>query len=359
MRAFQQTKIVLFLIVLLFTDRGIAIEVRDISIATIPVSDQSPKTFQKSLPQALEQVLIRMSGNTGIMTLPLIQDALPKINNYVEKYSYLAKADKKDRQQLLLRIVFNTRAMRDLLENANQEIWSVQRPLTMIWVSVPNAFQSETLASSESQNPIIRTIKQVAFLRGLPIIFPIMDLEDQTNIALSTSTLLSNRQLQIIAQRYDIDSILAGVVAVDANGQFQGEWRLFLNGTHYEWQTTGIDLTQVVMHGINCAADMILNQFAIFDKKGIENLITMEVNGVQTLDDYVHMVSLLKHVSPVMKVSVIEMSADVLLLKIKTAGNVEDLVKALKFVSNLIAEDAPSQKSLKAANLFYRWKSSL
>ncbi|WP_102156656.1 DUF2066 domain-containing protein, partial [Coxiella-like endosymbiont] len=297
MIAFQQTKIVFFLIVLLFTDRGIAIEVRDISIAMIPVSDQSPKTFQNSLPQALEQVLIRMSGNTGIMTLPLIQDALPQINNYVEKYSYLAKADKKDGQQLLLRIVFNKRAMRDLLENAHQEIWSVQRPLTMVWVSVPNAFQSEILAS-ESQNPIIHTIKQVAFLRGLPIIFPIMDLEDQTNVALSTSTLLSNRQLQIISQRYGIDSILAGVMVVDANGRFQGEWRLFLNGTHYEWQTTGIDLTQVVMHGINRAADMILNQFAIFDKKGIENLITMEVNGVQTLDDYVHMVSLLKHLSP-------------------------------------------------------------
>ncbi|WP_304985555.1 DUF2066 domain-containing protein [Coxiella-like endosymbiont] len=335
-----------------------AIEVRDISIATIAVSDQSHQTFQKSLPQALEQVLVRMSGNVGIMTLPVIQDVLPKINNYVEKYSYLTKADEKGGQQLLLRVVFDKRAMKHFLENANQAIWSARRPLTIVWVSVPNGSQSETLAS-ESQNPTIRTIKQVAFLRGLPIIFPAMDLEDQTSVAQSTSTLLSNPQLQIISQRYGVNSILAGAVVVDANGQLQGEWQLFLNGTPYEWQTTGTDVTQVITNGIDRAADMMANQFATFvDGKGMENLITMEVTGVQTLNDYVHVVSLLKHLSPVMKVSVSDMNADMLLLKIKTSGNLEDLVKALKSTSHLIAEGASSQPGLEAANLFYRWKAS-
>lgn len=180
-----------------------------------------------------------MGGNAGIMTLPVIRDALLKINNYVEKYSYLAKADEKVGQHLLLRVVFNKWAMRHLLDNANQAIWSTHRPLTMILVSVPNGSQSETL-SSESQDPTIRTIKQVTFLRGLPIIFPAMDLEDQTNVAQSTSTLLSNPQLETILQRYGVDSILAGAV-VDANGQLQAEWQLFLsrypsNGKHNRYR---------------------------------------------------------------------------------------------------------------------------
>ncbi len=64
---------------------GMAIEVRDISIATIAVSDQIlSKMFQKSLPKALEQVLVRISSDARIMTLPVIRDVLPKINNYVE-----------------------------------------------------------------------------------------------------------------------------------------------------------------------------------------------------------------------------------------------------------------------------------
>lgn len=79
---------------------GMAIEVRDISITTIAVSDQiPPQCSRKVCRKLLEQVLVRISGNARIMTLPVIRDVLPKINNYVEKYSYLAKADEKGGQQ--------------------------------------------------------------------------------------------------------------------------------------------------------------------------------------------------------------------------------------------------------------------
>lgn len=54
------------------------------------------------------------------------------------------------------------------------------------------------------------------------------------------------------------------------------------------------------------------------------------------------------------------MNADMLLLKIKIkqTGNLEDLVKALKSDSHLIAEGSPFHPGLEAANLFYRWKAS-
>ncbi len=79
----------------------------------------------------------------------------------------------------------------------------------MVLVSVPNGSQSETLAS-ESQNPTIRKIKQVVFLARSSYYFPAMNLKDQTNVAQSISTLLSNPQLQTILQCYGVNSILAG-----------------------------------------------------------------------------------------------------------------------------------------------------
>lgn len=350
MIAIPKVKFILILLtVLLFVDNiAIAVEICDFSTATLPVSDQSPKTFQKNLPKALEQVLVKMSGNVGIMTLPTIQDVLPKINDYVQKYSYLTNQG----GQPLLRVVFDKQSMRHLLQDANQAIWSADRPLTMIWVSVPNGSEFNTLAS-ESRSPTIRVIKQIAFLRGLPIIFPAMDLEDQTNVPQPTSTVLSNNQLQTISHRYGVDSILAGVV-VDSNGHLQGEWQLFLKGTSYEWQTIGTDVNQVVINGVDRAIDMMANQFATFDSKGMENLVTMKVSGVQNLNDYVHVVLLLKHLSPVIKVSVSKMNTNVLFLKVITAGNLEDLVKALKTVPHLIKE--PSSSGLREADLFYKWE---
>ncbi|PNT88474.1 DUF2066 domain-containing protein [Coxiella burnetii] len=339
------------------TNAGMAVEIRGINVATVAVSDQSPQTLQTALPQALEQVLIRMSGNTGVMTLPTVQDAVPQISHYVEKYSYATKTDESGKQQLLLQVVFDTRAVKRLLQNANQAIWSANRPLTMVWVSIPNGKQSQILAS-DSQNPALHALKQVAAFRGVPVIFPAMDLEDQINVAQPASTLPNNQQLQAISQRYGVDSILSGAVVSGENGQLQGEWQLFLNGTPYEWQTSGANVVQVVNNGIDRAADMMANQFATLDSKGMGSLATMQVTGVKTLDDYVHVVSTLKHLTPVAKVSVSDMNADMLLLKIKTIGNLDDLVKSLKSVSHLVAETAPTQPELNAANLFYRWKSN-
>lgn len=71
---------------------GLTVEVQDINIVRINVPNQSQADFQKVLPQAFSEGLVRMSGNTAIiMTLPTIQNSLPKLSNYVEKYSYVIK----------------------------------------------------------------------------------------------------------------------------------------------------------------------------------------------------------------------------------------------------------------------------
>ena len=349
-------KILIIIIVIFFLPlSGMAVQVQDMNIAFVDVPDQSDPTFQKVLPQALEQVLIRMSGNTDVMTLPSVQNILPQISRYIEKYSYVTRIEDNQNQQLLLQVAFNPQAIKQLLKNANQTILSINRPLMMVWFSIPNETQSQILAS-DSQKPVIQAVKQVAFVRGVPIIFPMMDLEDKINVQPHPSTVPNNQQLQAISQRYEVDSILSGTVIAAKECQLQGEWKFFLNETSYEWQTSGSNLIQVVKNGVNRAVDMMINQFATLDSKGMESLVTMQVSGVKTLDDYVHVVSTLKHLMPVTKVSVSGITADMLLLKIKATGNLDDLVQALKAVSHLVAETAPIQTGLTATHLFYHWK---
>lgn len=337
---------------------ALTVEIRDINTASVNVPDQSPTDFQKALPQAFGEVLVRMSGNTAIMTLPTIQNSLSKLSNYVEKYSYTTKTDDVGKSQLMLQVVFDKRALAQLLRDANQAIWGeANRPLTMVWVSVPAGMSREILVSN-SQSSAIQAIKETASSRGVPIIFPAMDLEDQTDAAQSTATLLSRQQLHAILQRYGIDCILAGAVVKGGSGELQGEWQLFLNGTPYEWQTTGNDIMQVVMNGVDRAADMMASQFSLLNSKNMENFVLMQVRGVQNLEDYVHVISTLKHLRPVVKVSVSDMTNDMLLLKITIAGSLEDLVNALKCVSHLAVETAPPSARLNAANLFYRWETN-
>ena len=334
---------------------GMAVRIRDINIAFVNVPDQSDPAFQKALPQALEQVLIRMSGNTDVMTLPAIQNVLSQISRYIEKYSYITKIEDNRNNQLLLRVAFNQQAIRQLLYNANQTIWSINRPLMMIWLSIPNGIQPQIL-TNDSQKPVVQIVKQVAFVRGIPIIFPMMDLEDQIYMVQPPSTLPNSQQLQEISQRYEVNSTLSGTVIANKEYQLQGEWQLFLNETLYGWQTSGSNITEVVKNGIDRAVDMIINQFATLDSRGMESLVTIQVSGIKTLNDYVNVISTLKHLTLVTKISVSDINTDMLLLKITTTGNLNDLVKALKSISYLVAETVPTQTTLNVTHLFYRWK---
>ena len=120
-----------------------------------------------------------------------------------------------------------------------------------------------------------------------------------------------------------------------------GEWQLFLHGTPYEWQTTGNGVTQVLINGIDQTANIIASQLGLLNSKGMENFVLMQVSGVQDLEDYMHVVSTLQHLTSVVKVSVSDTTNDMLLLKIKIASGLEDLADVLKFVFHSVVEMTP------------------
>ena len=330
-----------------------AVVVSDINTADIPVSDRSNSVLQQGFHQALNQVLIKISGNTGVPTLPAVQNAQPKLSDLIESYAYSAEAEATPSAPLLLHVIFNQNAIYKLLKNAGQSIWGSDRPLTLLWVSVPQD-SSEAVLSSDSATPLIASIKQLAKQRGVPILFPTMDLEDEADVALTSSQLPANDQLTASAQRYAVQSVLAGSIVVN-NSQLVGEWKLVLNGTPYEWQSSGADLTQVVTNAMDRAADMMANQLSAVDSQGLQSTVIMQVSGVNDLDDYVHVVDNLRRLTPVSTVVVSDMSNNLLLLKVSVSGGVNGLMEALKNSQNLVLQAAPADVGLHQATLFYQW----
>lgn len=348
-------KILLGLSVLFAVQAVWAVEVPDLYCADILVADTSSSALQKGIDAALGQVLIKISGNTAVMTLPAVQNNLPRIKNYVESYSYSTQAVD-GHQSMFLHIVFDPKSMTQLLQNADQAIWGEDRPLTVVWLSLPQGSQNIVL-SSETPNPLMQTLQKAAAARGIPMIFPTMDLEDEANVAQTISALPTNDQLQAIAQKYGVKSLLAGTIVNQADGQMESEWRLVLNGTPYEWQTTGSDLTQVVVNGLDRAADMMANQLAAIGSKAMENTVTLQIDGVQDLNDYSHVIEALKKLTPVVDVTVNDMSGSTLQLQVKTIGSVDQLVSALQDAANFVSMAAPAEAAPgNGDHLFYQWK---
>ena len=290
------------------------------------------------------------------MQKPNIPFFTSHIKNLVISYSYSTQKDASGNSELMLHVVFDTAGLKEVLKNAGQAIWGTDRPLTLIWLSVPEGIQTNVISSDDS-TLLTGSIKQTAEQRGVPIIFPTMDLQDQADAALMSRQLPSNQQLTTSARRYGVQSVLAGTIVSDSDGQVEGEWKLFLNDTPYEWQTSGTNIKQVAINGLQQAADMMANQLATINSKNLQSVVMLRISGVENLDDYVHVVAALRHLTVVSKVTVNDMNNNTLLLQVSAISDVDAVVNALRAVDHLTAETAPSGTDPNQTNLFYHWQS--
>ena len=335
-----------------------AVEMRGINTAEVVVQDQSQASLHKALPVALNYVLVKVSGNPDVKTLPAVQNALPKINNLIASYSYLTQTSALGKPQLMLQVVFDQQAIKQLLTNAGQAIWGSNRPLTLVWLSVPTELDRVVL-SSDSTHPLMNSVKQLVAERGIPVIFPTMDLEDQTNMNLISSRLPSREQLDAVAKRYGVESVLVASIEAMNAGAMVSEWELLLHGTAIEWQTSAPNMNQVVVNGIDRAVDMMVNRLATMDSKHMQSTVTMKVTGVHNLNDYVHVVAALRRLTPVTQVTVSDMGNNALELVIHAAGGKEGLVNVLKDVPHFTAETAPmADANGKQEDLLYHWENA-
>lgn len=86
----------------------------------VPVASYSPADWQKALAPALEQVLIKLSGNPKIAQKAAVRQAISKASKMVQTFSYLHHADASGKQSLVLRVRFSSSAVDNLLSDAGQ-----------------------------------------------------------------------------------------------------------------------------------------------------------------------------------------------------------------------------------------------
>jgi len=135
--------IITFLIATLIVSSAEAVQIHSMNMANVLVVDHSQQTLQQALQTALNQVLVKMSGNASVNTVPAIQNAQKRVNNLVVSYSYSTKKNRSRSSQLMLHVVFDGSAVQRLLKNAGQAIWGNDRPLTLIGCRHHKAWKRE------------------------------------------------------------------------------------------------------------------------------------------------------------------------------------------------------------------------
>ena len=322
--------------------------------AAVKVKDHTPAVFQQALKTGFATVLSKMSGNPAIMTVPRIQNSLPSINNYIDSYTYTENKDPATGQvQLYLQVTFDEKSVKQLLQEAKQAIWKNERPTTLIILSVSNA-QGRQILASDSNDPLIAAFNNLAHERGIKIIWPVMDLEDQTDIGDMNSTQLPNEILQKLAARYHVSSVLFGLFN-NTETRLQASWRWWLNNAITQWSSENENRQTAVTDGFNQLMENLASQFSTVSNDRTESEVTVKFSGVNGLSDYTQLMAVVRQLTPVSAAEVKSLYAEDLTLQIKVAGGLEALNQALRTSPQFREESQSIEQSDNAINLFFHW----
>lgn len=288
----------------------------------VPVEDRSNKARTEAESVALEEMLVRLTGQPQVTDIEGVAEILSHASTWVDQYSY----EKEDGQQYLL-FGFDEKQLRDELANMGAPLWSEVRPEVVVWwVKQHRDVVSEENATEEAHLGLLAQ----ATRRGVPVRFPRMDSDDRSDIAPSDIRGQFNDQIARATDNYHTALALAVVQESDQRLRWQllNKQQVLDEGTlsAHTAESLGKQLATAI-------ANTLGERFAVAG--GDMQSLTLAVKGVSTLKDWRQLETVLQGQAGVKSVNVRRLETGQALLLVDYAGEAEQLKQVLAYGNEL------------------------
>jgi len=312
-----------------------AVEVAGLYEAELAVTGQGRTERQEIVRAALLEVLVKVSGNTNVALSPGIPQLLKRRNQFLQQYRYRAEtsgtATALNKQYLWVR--FDKQSLDSAMRNLDLAVWGRSRPSTLAWIAVEQGGKRQLLNSGTSTN-LSEIILQRAKQRGIPLDFPLLDLEDQQKIGVTD--VLGGFQETILkaSQRYSADAILVGRLRQLVNQRWQGRWTLNLAGREFNWSEEG-DFDAIIGFGIDGVTSTLASNYSS-TSSNVAGEVKVLVTDIFNLDDYARSDQFLAGLDGVMRVEPEKIEKQSILFKVHLRGDQQSLLQAVRLSSQSI-----------------------
>ncbi len=252
-----------FVMGLLWVQTTLGVEVKGLYEIEVVADSRSRVDREKAIREAMKIVLGRVVAAEELMQSPVVKTAVDGAPFYVRQFQFAMAPDGgyTNNQSRLLRIQFDEQQLLELLRPSNVGIWSEIRPETLVWLVVENDgvrqfFNAETMPDVEF------AVMRAARLKGLPVIFPMLDLKEQQNISANEVLSADSKHLLKVSERYDVVSVMAGRL-VKAGHCWQAEWALYFDQKIKQWVSACGSLNQVVLNGMQGTYERLARYYGV------------------------------------------------------------------------------------------------
>ncbi len=297
----------------------------NLNTATIAVAKQN-RPLTSLFQQGLKQVIVKISGNPGITSLPKIQAAINNAKNWLSSYIH-----KKIQDKSVIYITYDKASIKHLLSDTKQSIWGNKRPLTLIWLAAEDGH----ITTTDQNDELRELIKQTADNRGLPILFPTPDADNYTS---SNSSLIAQNNNALTAadliNSYHTDASLIGNIESTSMGKVV-HWQYSDKTTTLNWNNTGLTTELVTQKGIDQLANTLADQEAILHNQGLKNAYYLYVNNISSTQDYANLINELNNSSNIDSLQVQQIQNNQLKIRITSPLTATTLTKIIGREANL------------------------
>lgn len=321
-----------------------AAEVRNLYSAEILVADKGDETRRAAFAAALLEVVVKVSGSRGAAGNPVIVEATQAPEQYVQQFRYEnveAPPESTDADAtkvgLELRAQFDSRAVDGLIREAGLPVWGRVRPSVLMLVAVESSGARELLSSDDPRG-WAGFVQGVAAKRGVPVVLPLMDLEDRQRLRASDVWAGFEDNVRPAAERYQSEAVLLGRVYELTPNYWEARWRLLLADGRSEWLDQGEGLDAVLLAGVNESADRLASRFGGVTGAAVASGVRLNVSGVRTLQDYARTLEYLDSLDAVSRVDVTKVAGASVSFRIDARGG-PDAVRQVIALGRTLAEE--------------------
>ncbi len=282
---------------------------------TVELLSQGDAARNAANARALVQVVNQLTGQTNAGSNPVVRGAMSNATRWVKTSQQNAGSSDSEGNTLVggtpvlkasMRVSFDPNPIDSLIAAAGLAYWTGDRPKPMLWLSIDDG-RGPRLVTSKQLN-VIKSLADRGIQRGMRYLVP--QGTAQEIAAAQTVFNLDAKALEPLNTRYGDNTMLIGKVYRSQSG-WSAWWLLWQNGAELaRWPVTKPDARQVIASGADVTADYYAKRDGIYLEAGKSGIVAMEVQSVETVQDYVRLMTFLQTHASVKNTVVTSVSAE-------------------------------------------------
>ena len=349
-----------------FSLHSLAEEVSGLYSGLVPVADQTAESRQIGVQDALEQVLIKLTGNSNIIWVPSLQSFLANPDRYVSSVGFSRLPDAGlglepgVESGLGLAVSFARQAIDQIIRQAQLPVLPSNRPRLLVWIVRDDTDKGRGFINEHSPSGIeqgsspLDHFDQAMQIRGIPYVLPAYDLKDQLSLSVNEAWSLNADLIDNASNRYETDGWLALRFYVTSSGEVRGTWLSQVGGSRQLRNFHAASGQPFMAEAVDELVDNLAQSFTYIPQVNPDDLV-VQVDGVVSFDDYTAVLAQFSKLELVQSLKVFAVDGPEMTLRVKVEGGVGLLQSAL--VRSGKFQNETLQDSLYTGQLRFSWVS--